>query len=347
MPITKIHNTKQIESENYYFTKYIRHDYIIFKYNNNNVVFFKLNDELYYCLQDDMTNFFDVDFLKNTYGVSTKYKNNKLFDERFEKFMEDELIFNIPLNKKIYHENTVFCGMSQFIITPFSENEIWFCDIYTNDIYLTNFEIFETKRKHISLQIESIHFITNYFFILNIDETKNKQMYYWNDLTFPKNMTPVMEIYDNDEKWFSINYKGSIMAKICDFTIEFYDENFVVVYKINNFFDLLNYKSIKIECCYEHQMIYKPNVEIIKIYDNCLFYYESIDLVCNKHQMCNGMENKYCYDFINEKNVIFKNNTLDFYVRSGIPFREDNKVKLLMYEYFPASSWRTIYEAVD
>lgn len=326
--------------------------------------------KLYYCLQDDLTNFFDVDFLKEKFGLY----NNKLFDERFEEFMRNKFIFNIQLNKKIYYVNTTFCGMEQFIMTQFSENEIWFCNRYTDDIYLTNLETFETKKKQIGFRIDSIHFITNYFFILNVDETKNKLydknlgnvvlsehdkhykhykqlissnnklMYQWNDLTFPKNMTPVMEIYNN-EKLFLVNYKGSIMAKIYKYTIEFYNEKFNIVYKINNFLDLINYKSIKVKCCNEHKKFSKPDVMVVKINDNCLFYYESINLIDTKHFIfCNGIENKYCYDFTKEENIIFKNHSLDFFVTNGIPFREGNKVKLLMYEYYPSGSWKSIYK---
>lgn len=347
MTITEKINTKQIESENYYFKKYICQDFKIFDYDGTNIIFFKLKNYLYYCPQNNLTNFFDIDFLKGYDGYIFFYEKTGLFGDRLEDFIKNKLIFRVELSKQIYHKNVRFLTMCQFIMTPFSENKLWYYDRYSGDIYTTNFETFETKRKFIGSGIKSINFITNYFFIVESNDELRK-MYKWEDLTFPTNMTSIMEVINN-EQYFPINYKGSVMAKICNYAIDFYDENLNIVHKIDNFLKLINYEPIQANCCEEHEnMVNNECISFVKINDNCLFYYEIINLIDTKHRIvCNGLENKYCYDFTKEEIVEFKNNSLDFFVTDGIPFREDNKVKLLVSEYYPAGNWTTVYEPIE
>lgn len=371
MTITKVVNTKMLEVENYYFNKYIRHDFDVFIHNDDTYVFFKLKRKLYLCLLTELNDLFDADFLKGDDGNKFFYENNGMFDERVTQFEENNegSLICIPLDKQMYYKNTFFCGMSQFIMTPFSDDEIWFCDKYTDSIYLVNLETWEVRKKSIGFRIDSIHFVPNIFFVLGVDKTKDelynknlgdvvpsehdkelishnkRYLYQWSDLKFPPNMTSITDVNEN-EQYYSVNYKGSVVAKICGYCIKFYDVHLNVVYEINNFLDLINYKPMVVKCCNEHKNT--PNVIITKINDNCLFYYESIDLLDTKHWIiCNGLENVYCYDFSKEEIVLFENRSLDYFVADGFPFRENSKIKLMMYEYYPAGSWTTICEPIS
>jgi hypothetical protein len=152
--------------------------------------------------------------------------------------------------------------------------------------------------------------------LLNIDptihekslvSTNMKKLYKWDDLKFSENMKPLREVQEN-EMYFCVNYKGSTLARIIENKISFMDDDFNILFEMDDLKSLFDYKPIDGSCCEDYRnSVNNGNLTSFSVInDNCLFYYETCDLLdCRNWIYCNGF-----------------------------PFREDGKVKLLMYEYY-------------
>jgi hypothetical protein len=100
-------------------------------------------------------------------------------------------------------------------------------------------------------------------------------------------------------------------------------------------------------CCEDHS--YELNEKEYNIFfninENCLLYYETCDAIENPQGgcvLCPGIENIYCYDFSTSQEIRFNNRKMRQYCTYGKPFRHENKVMLLLNEYYPASDWQTL-----
>jgi hypothetical protein len=91
----------------------------------------------------------------------------------------------------------------------------------------------------------------------------------------------------------------------------------------------------------------KQNEEYQKIWsvnDDILIYCEHKDLeVSFKNKIINeeGDLFIYCYDFKTNKSIKL-NEKINYYVSNITPFRENDKIKYVSHEYYPAGSWKRI-----
>ena len=112
--------------------------------------------------------------------------------------------------------------------------------------------------------------------------------------------------------------------------IEFMDDSLNILF-ILNIEDLVQYNAISMRKKYNIDKKQDINMNF-SVNDNCIVCYEYCDLTIeNKHFVeYVGRERIYCYDFTNDKEVIFKNHVMcSNYVEVKEPIRYYGNIKLV------------------
>jgi hypothetical protein len=368
MTITKVCDTAMIKQLNP-FVKNLNHDFELFIYGDKFVMFFRhytYNNTLFFTIMNNMKSL-------------CNFNIQKLSDEQL---CINNKIVSIQFDQKKYYTNTVFCGSSgEYYIIPYDDDRVWCISKYTSEMILIDLKNTNKMiKKNYGQRIESLEVIYNKYFIIstynskdylhnmnlvnvNLNDYKNntisncnKKLYKWEDFDDNFNVNELTHILEDnhDSNYFNIKWNNNYtIAKIYNLNnnkmIAFMNDNLEEL-KIMNLKDLFNYTKIQTNCCEEH--IHNINNDIINkfatINDNCLLYYESCDLFdCKQFIICNGKENIYCFDFTNNKEVHFANKNIDYFCSSGLPFRQNHNVKLLLDEWYPAGNWESIYNNID
>lgn len=135
-------------------------------------------------------------------------------------------------------------------------------------------------------------------------------------------------------------YRASFVA-VNGTTLEFLDAELKTMFSTNIFSFFPDYKKLTHP---DSSVLYEPDY-LITINDNCLLYYEWYNVIDQKWGDIEGCESKYCLDLTTGQSIPFSNKPLDYFVTDLFPFRDfDGIIKLHSSEFYPAGSWKTIYE---
>ncbi len=195
-------------------------------------------------------------------------------------------------------------------------------------------------------------------------------IYKWSDLlNLDKPIQPVRMLkYPFD--LYPVDWTSSSIAHLADcawiqtqdgsYQIELYNEQFELVgnFDIRNIFP--NYKplppiNLKKLSKFQRKFITDTNYPtklIISVNDNCLLLFEYRDLIegyNGKISVKSGLTNVHCWDFTANTSVKFSRYNLHHFVSWVIPFRDmsnPNAIKYIGYEWYPAGSWRRIYQSL-
>ena len=309
-------------------------------------------------------------------NVRFVYLNDDLSDSTLESKM-------IKFNKdKIYYKNSGFGGFGDIIFVQYDEQTIWMNRVYNDEIILFNMKTESLCKYQSKFRFYNINFFYPYkYFSLEINKVKdcehNRQLsnviisdhekilqtkgtqkiYKWeNLLAMSENMESFKDIESDDnfdivtidkcieiwqtDKNFNIIVHDSDLNFIRKFNVYDFFVNHYTKLTLNNDCNNLDHAEYVNYYGRGHHF----NKPIVSINDNCLALYENYDLIDTKHWIvCNGQERIYCYDFLKDEFVNFKNRELDFFCTKAKPVRKDGKVAMLFSEYYPASSWMTLY----
>lgn len=281
-----------------------------------------------------------ISFNNNNKKLLIKSKKNS-YQYNFEMSINTE--FNINYTNLIfYDDNKLWLGIGpQSDCNSGEEKYVFIIDLLNKDYKLFTYKSSKSSKFNV-LNIEAIGSSQKYW-TYNIGKTKN--IYKWNELEIldfdvePYKRNSAKSIY------YSVNWKGASFVKL-DFerfngntnNISFLNDDLNILFNIDAKTLFKNYKEID-KTKYTGEWW-----NTVTVNDNCLLFIENVDLIDNKHMIIeNGFSCKYLYDFTNEREEIFTALDIEFFVSSGIPFRDKDGCKVLIHEWYPAGSWNSIY----
>ncbi len=206
---------------------------------------------------------------------------------------------------------------------------------------------------------------------LDLDpDTANVQygIYEWSDLlNLSQPIQPVRMLkYSMD--LYPVDWTSSLIAHLADcswiqtqdesYQIELFNEKFEFVSRFDARDIFPNYKplppiNLKKISKFQRKFITDTNYLtklIISVNDNCLLLFEYRDLIegyKGKISVKSGLTNVHCWDFTTNTSVEFSRYNLNHFISWVIPFRDltnANAIKYIGYEWYPAGSWRRIYQ---
>ena len=182
------------------------------------------------------------------------------------------------------------------------------------------------------------------YWTYTIDETSSVPVFTWESLERLGNPISPVVIDEPGTKYYSVEWRR--WRDVC-----FVAVNGKTLKFVNRELSILFFKDVR-EFFPQYKKLTHPNSSVlydpdylITINDNCLLYYEWYNVIEQKWGDIEGCESKYCWNFITEQSVPFAHKILDYYVTNLFPFYDfDGIIKLHSSEFYPAGSWKTIYE---
>ena len=311
---------------------------------------------------------FDYYYNDNYQSIKYDKKKNALVINSFPDYFSLIPYISIETDNHIYNINVIF----------YDDDTLWIgFNLESNansgtEKYFLMVNLATKEYKFLTSEFNVLHIypvgLSQKYWIYNknkhIIDDKHNGIYKWDDIVKLSNDIKPYKSFEDDtnnkiyKNLYAINWKGASFVGVAynpikktfanvvdklpdktDIILHFLDENLNEMFEKDATSFFPSYKSI-------YQNGYKKeNVfNFVSINDNCLFYYEGINLDENKYQILkNGLDNKYLYDFTNDKVEEFTPIKIDFYASSGTPFRDKDGCKVLMAEYYPAGSWYSIY----
>lgn len=228
-------------------------------------------------------------------------------------------------------------------IIEYSDNILWVG--YQHTFYIVDM-VSMTAHKYTSvIDTQCIKPIGREYWTGPIDENFTVPVFTWDLLTrLEPDMVPVLNVAATDN------------TKIYPVTIPGTAVKFVAITGMRLLFldcDWKTYTALNVDSFFPNYVqLTHPDSgadnelqTIITVNDNCLLCYEWFDVIDNKWGDIAGCESKLCWDFTTGQAVPFANKELNHFVTNVFPFRDfDGVVKLCSHEYYPAGSWKRIYE---
>lgn len=247
-------------------------------------------------------------------------------------------------NVILYDDNTLWIGRNSIV----SYDKIWHDNNYYKAIPNCNNEVFiidlvNATYKHITTNydITNLNAVGRMYFTIKTEE--ELLLFNWSNLLNINNILVQIHTFHSDVKIYPVNWRESVICKTTfdsqDF--EFLDKNLNVLFR-QNIKDLFkDYKPI--EETDENDIV----KSIVSVNDNCFIYLEYRELIDYNHYIINGLKNIYCLDLTNNKEILFENEEIEYFIENVIPYRYNDKVKYITYEWYPAGNWTKNYDSLN
>ncbi len=226
-------------------------------------------------------------------------------------------------------------------VIEYSDNILWVG--YQQSFYIVDMISMSAHKYSSSINTQCIKPIGREYWSGPVYENFKVPIYTWDLLTrLEPDMVPTLSI-DKFTQIYPVTIPGTRIqfVAISQMSLLFLDREWKTVDTLDILDIFPNYTKLT----HPDNGVDNELQSLITVNDNCLLYYEWFDVIDNKWGDVAGCESKFCWDFTNGQAIPFANKQLDYFVTNVFPFRDfDGIVKLCSNEYYPAGSWKTIYE---
>lgn len=254
---------------------------------------------------------------------------------------------NSKYNVILYDDNALWIGRNSIV----SYDKIWHDNNYykaipnyNNEVFIIDLVNLTYKNVTTNYDITNLNAVGKTYF--TVKTTEELLVFHWNDLLKVNEELVPIHTFHSDVKIYPISWRESVICKtrVDSQDFEFLDKNLNLLFT-QNIKDLFkDYKSIQ----ENKETDENDNImSIVSINDNCFMYLECRELVDGSHYIIKeGLKHIYCLDLTNNTEILFENGEIEHFIENVIPYRYNDKVKYVAYEWYPAGVWTKNYDSL-